>query len=159
MENESTQANRQDDRSPDHGIAYCGLYCEDCFGHTGRIADLSRDLRAELRRAKFDRIAGTLAEEPYFKTFANYAEAYEVLGALVQLRCKNMCKGGGGPPFCKIRKCSQKKGYSGCWECDEFVDCDKLKTLEGAHKDANIKNLKKIRRMGVEGFVAGPKLW
>ena len=26
-------------------IAYCGLYCEDCPIHRGKIADLARDLR------------------------------------------------------------------------------------------------------------------
>ena len=66
-----------------------------------------------------------------------------------------MCKGGGGPPFRPIRECSQKKGYAGCWECEEFARCDKLNSLEGAH----IKNLRRIRRVGVEEFVAGPKQW
>ena len=119
MESEAAPTNRKDDAPfPDHGIAYCGLYCHECFGHAGKIADLSRDLRAELRKAKFDRVAGTLAEEPYFKVFANYPETYKVLGALVKLRCRSMCKGGGGSPFFKIRKCSQRKGYAGCLECD-----------------------------------------
>lgn len=26
-------------------IAYCGLFCGGCFSHTGKIADLARDLR------------------------------------------------------------------------------------------------------------------
>jgi hypothetical protein len=26
-------------------IAYCGLYCDDCFAHQGKVADLARDLR------------------------------------------------------------------------------------------------------------------
>ena len=45
----------------------------------------------------------------------------------------------------------------GAWNA--IADCDRLETLEGAHKDAHIKNLKKIRRVGVEEFVAGPKQW
>jgi len=145
--------------SPAHGIAYCGLYCEECFGHTGMIADLSRDLRGQLRKVKFDRISGTLAQEPYFKAFGNYAQAYELLGALVKLRGKNMCEGGGGPPVCAIRKCSQQKGHAGCWKCDDFADCEKLKTLEAAHKDAPVKNPRRIHRIGVDEFVAGPKQW
>ena len=140
-------------------IAYCGLYCEDCFGHTGSIADLARDLRAELRKAKFDRIAQSLSAEPYFKVFAGYPASYELLGALVKLRCKSMCKGGGGPPWCKIRRCSQRKGLAGCWECGEFETCDKLQTLVAGHSDAPIRNLKKLRRSGVEAFLSGPKHW
>ena len=42
-------------------IAYCGLYCGDCFAHRGKIADLARDLRKELRQAKFDRIVESLS--------------------------------------------------------------------------------------------------
>ena len=26
-------------------VAYCGLYCGDCFGYQGKIAELSKDLR------------------------------------------------------------------------------------------------------------------
>ncbi len=36
-------------------IAYCGLYCGDCFAHKGRIMDLAKDLRKELRQVKFER--------------------------------------------------------------------------------------------------------
>jgi len=35
-------------------VAYCGLYCGDCFNYKGEIADLARDLRKELRKTKFD---------------------------------------------------------------------------------------------------------
>ena len=72
-------------------VAYCGLYCGDCFSYQGKIADLSRDLRKELRQARFDRVA----EGMPFKEFRNYRECYEVLGALLRLRCKNGCRSGG----------------------------------------------------------------
>jgi hypothetical protein len=26
-------------------VAYCGLYCGDCFSHKEKVADLARDLR------------------------------------------------------------------------------------------------------------------
>ena len=96
-------------------IAYCGLYCGDCFAHKGLVADLARDLRKELRQSKFDKTAESLSTISFFKVFENYGQCYEVLGALVRFRCKNACRGGGGPPFCKMRKCCQKKGI------DEFL--------------------------------------
>ena len=80
-------------------IAYCGLYCGDCFGHKGTIADLARDLRKELRQAHFGRIAGAMAETPFFAVYKDYPVCYEVLGAMVKFRCKKSCRGGGGPPF------------------------------------------------------------
>jgi len=36
-------------------ITYCGLYCGDCFGHKGDIADLARDLRKKLATQGADR--------------------------------------------------------------------------------------------------------
>ena len=136
-------------------IAYCGLYCGDCFSYKGKVADLARDLRKELRQAKFDR----LAEGIPFKEFQHYKECYEVLGALVELRCKNVCKGGGGPPFCQIRKCCQQKGIDGCWECAEFETCEKLDFLKPVHGDAHIKNLRKINKAGVGSFLKGKRYW
>lgn len=69
-------------------IAYCGLYCGDCVGYRQKAADLARDLRKELRATRFDKTAESLAEVPFFAAYKNYKECYEVLGALVKLRCK-----------------------------------------------------------------------
>jgi hypothetical protein len=60
-------------------VACCGLYCGDCFGYKGKVADLARDLRKELRQAKFDKVA----EGILFKEFKHYKECYEALGAMV----------------------------------------------------------------------------
>ena len=136
-------------------VAYCGLYCGDCFGYKGKIADLARDLRKELRQAKFDRAAEGIP----FKEFKHYKECYEVLGAMVRLRCNNACKGGGGNPFCKVRKCCQKKGIEGCWQCDEFETCEKLDFLKPNHGDAHLKNLRIIKKEGVDSFLKGKKYW
>ncbi len=136
-------------------IAYCGLYCGDCFARQGKIADLSRDLRKELRTAKFDR----LVEGMPFKEFKHYKEGYAVLGALVRLRCKNICRGGGGNPYCKIRKCCQKRGIEGCWHCHEYETCNKIGELEKSHVGANVKNLKILKKKGAEAFIAGKRYW
>ena len=136
-------------------VAYCGLYCGDCFGYKGKIADLSRDLRKELRQARFDRVAEGIP----FKEFKHYKECYDVLGALVRLRCKRACRNGGGPPFCKMRNCCQKKGIEGCWECEEFETCEKLDFLKPIHGEAHIKNLRRLKKTGVDSFIKGKKDW
>jgi hypothetical protein len=140
-------------------IAYCGLFCEDCFAYQGKIADLARDIRKELRQVRFDKTAEYLSELSFFKVLKDYPVCYEVLGTLVKFRCKKACKGGGGPPFCKIRKCCQKKGIEGCWECIEFEKCEKLDFLKPNHGDAHIKNLRKIKKKGVQEFLKGNKYW
>ena len=143
------------DKEDKNLIAYCGLYCGECFSYIGKVADLARDLRKELRQASFDK----LAEGIPFKEFKHYKECYEVLGAMVKLRCKSACKGGGGNPFCKIRKCCQKKEIEGCWECDEFKACEKLDFLKVNHGDAHIKNLRIIKKKGIDEFLKGKKYW
>ena len=138
-------------------VAYCGLYCDDCFNRKGEIADLARDLRKKLRETKFKKAAQGLSK--FFKEFQNYELCYEVLGAMVKLRCKRICKDGGGPPFCKIRKCCQKLSLNGCWECEEFETCEKLDFLKPVHDDAHIKNLRKIKKQGIDNFISGQRCW
>ena len=140
-------------------IAYCGLYCGDCHGYNGRIPDLARDLRKELRDSKYDKFAGFISAYSFGKDFKNYDECYKVLGAMVKFRCKKGCRAGGGSPFCKIRKCCQKKELNGCWECSDFETCKELQFLEPVHGDAHIKNLKNINKMGKKDFVKGKTLW
>jgi len=138
-------------------IAFCGLYCGDCINHKGEIADLARDLRKKLREAKFGRVSHGLSN--FFKEFENYDQCYEVLGAMVKLRCNRTCRSEGGPPSCKIRSCCQKKNIQGCWECEEFETCGKLDFLKLVHEDAHLKNLEKIKKQGIDAFLEGKRYW
>lgn len=142
-----------------NNIAYCGLYWVECPNHTGIIADSARDLRKELRKYRFDKTAESLSTLSFFKEFKNYPECYEVLSAMVKLRCRKTCRNGGGNPFCKIRICCERKEIEGCWECDDFEECEKLKFLETNHGKAHIKNLKIIRKKGIEEFIIKDKFW
>ena len=140
-------------------VSYCGLYCGDCIGYRQKAADLARDLRKELRDTKFDKTAEYLATQSFFAEYKNYKECYDVLGALVKMRCRRACRGGGGPPFCKMRKCCEKNGFEGCWECDDFETCEKLDFLVPNHGDAHIKNLRRLKKKGMEEFLKGKKDW
>jgi hypothetical protein len=68
------------------------------------------------------------------------------LDELIALRCTKICKDGGGNPECHIRKCCVQKRIDGCWECDDFESCDKL-------KDQYINNIKIIKDKGFEGYL------
>jgi hypothetical protein len=140
-------------------IAPCGLHCGDCFAHQGRIADLARDLRKELRAARFDVFAEELSKAGPFKDLADYPEAYKVLGAMVKFRCKRGCRAGGGNPWCAAKKCVEKREIAGCWECNAFETCGKLTFLEATHGDAHLRNLKKLARSGPEAFLDGKRDW
>ncbi|MBC8415431.1 MAG: DUF3795 domain-containing protein [Candidatus Cloacimonetes bacterium] len=140
-------------------ISYCGLYCGECPNYTGKIADLARDLRKELRCVRFEKTADVLSELSFFSMFKDYKQCYDVLGGMVKLRCNHACKDGGGNPYCKIRTCCLKKEIEGCWLCAEFETCEKLDELKANHGVAHIKNLRKINRNGIDGFLEGQKHW
>jgi hypothetical protein len=132
------------------GTSYCGLYCADCpFQDT--IPDLARDLRKELRKYKFEKAAEVIP----FPEFKKYDDCYEVLGAMVKLRCGG-CRGGFRSKYCNIAKCAVKKGFG---ECADFDGCKELVFLEAAHGDAHKKNLRKIARVGVDEWAEGEPLW
>lgn len=140
-------------------VAYCGLYCGDCPWYRGKVADMARDLRKELRDIKFDKLAEFIADYPQFAVFKNYPQCYDVLGSLMKARCNTPCQEGGGPLSCKIRKCCQKRSIKGCWQCPELDRCDKLDYLTPGHGDAHIRNLRMIRRKGLDAFLEGKKYW
>lgn len=140
-------------------VAYCGLYCGDCFAHHGRISNLARDLKKELRQARLDKTAEFLADIPHFRKFKHYDECSEVLDAMVKFRCSSGCKAGDGDPGCKIRKCCKKIGIEGCWECKKYEKCDKLDFLEHNHGNAHLMNLRKIEKVGVCRFLEGSRQW
>jgi hypothetical protein len=140
-------------------IAYCGLYCGDCHGYRGKIPDLARDLRKELRAARYDKLAAIIAEQSWGKIFADYEKCYELLGAMMKFRCKVGCRQGGGPPFCKIRTCCQRKEIQGCWECEEFETCGKLDFLRHVHGYAHLQNLRTLKKKGAAEFLKGKRYW
>ena len=140
-------------------IAYCGLCCLDCHGYQQKIPDMARDLRKELRSAKYKKFADFMGESNFGKDFREYDECYKVLGAMVKFRCHKGCRSGGGNPFCKIRKCCQRKGLDGCWECDDMGDCTKLEDLEPVHDDGHLKNLRRIGKKGKKEFLKGKRDW
>jgi hypothetical protein len=140
-------------------VTYCGLCCLDCHGHSGKIPDLARELRKELRKAHYEKFAETISGYPFASAFKNYRECYELLGMMMKFRCKAGCRGGGGPPFCKVRKCCESREIAGCWECNRFEVCDTLDFLSGTHGDAHRKNLEILKRKGIEGFMLGKRNW
>lgn len=140
-------------------IAYCGLYCVDCPAYTQTLANLAKNMRAELRHYRFGQMADLMSKEPFFKEFKYYDKCYRLLGTMMKLRCTKLCKGNGGPPNCKIRKCARKKGLDGCWQCDDFTSCKNLEILKDNYGSANLRNLRKLRKQGPDAFIKGKRYW
>jgi len=140
-------------------VAHCGLYCGNCPWHIGQIADLARDLGKELRKSHFDKVVEFIAEYPHLAVYKKYSEFDDVLTALTKGRCERICREEKGQPWCEVRKCCREKEIDGCWECKEFEHCEKLVFLQHGHGDAHIKNLRILKKKGLDGFIAGRKYW
>jgi len=138
-------------------LAYCGLYCGDCAGYIGKIADTAKNLIKVLEKFKFDRTAKCLFSEE----LKDYDQFCKMLGFMTGLKCPKICrerKDSG--TSCKIRKCCRDRGFYACYECDDFETCEKLKSLEELHGDSCVNNLKAIKEMGLEAWIiSGKRLW
>jgi hypothetical protein len=137
-----------------NSIGYCALYCGNCVLRSGGISDLARELLEKFQEIKFEKWAkglASLSEE--VKAFENYESCCEVLKAWDAMRCEKLCKDGGGSSNCKIRLCCREKNLEGCWECEQFEDCETLARLKVVNGELNINNIKKIRTEGIDKFI------
>lgn len=138
-------------------IAYCGLYCGDCAGYSGEIAEAAKNLKEATQRYKFQQTAKHLFSEE----LKDYDEFSEMLDFMTKLKCPKTCREIEPERVkCEISKCCRGKGFFTCHECSTFEECDKLEKMKGLHGDSCIKNLRSIRQMGVEAWLRkGKRFW
>ncbi|TRO42272.1 DUF3795 domain-containing protein [Candidatus Bathyarchaeota archaeon] len=140
-------------------VSYCGLYCPECPLYLGKISDMARDLRKELRNIQYDKFAKYISKLSKGKKLENFKECYDVLGAMMVFRCEGGCRQGGGTDNCQIRQCNQDKNLEGCWQCTKYEHCKKLDALNALHGNSHRKNLKNIKKHGINEFIKGNKGW
>ncbi|MFH1453048.1 MAG: DUF3795 domain-containing protein [Armatimonadota bacterium] len=121
-------------------ISYCGLDCSQCVIHTTDISGKAKALRRELRSAKAKKFWGDI---PFLGEYGPFKKS---LDGLAMLRCVKLCRGGGSNPWCKIRKCCQRKKIWSCAECEEMLTCTKLEPITKGYKGKNLKILKVLRK-------------
>ena len=138
-------------------LAYCGLFCADCAGYSGDIADSATKLAQVLDAYQFDRTARALFSEQV----GDYGAFQETLAFLSELRCPRICRErSAGEKDCRIRACCIEKGYYACYECDAFETCTAFEMLEELHGDACIRNLRAISEIGLDEWLAkGERFW
>ena len=137
-------------------LAYCGLYCGDCASYTGEISTSAKKLKEILHKRRFEKTS-----KLFPKVFKNYGEFTKMLEFMSNMNCSKICrKKKKGEIVCSIWNCCRGKGYYACYECEIFVNCDKLSGLENRHGDSCVKNLTAIKKMGFRKWVCkGKRLW
>ena len=134
-------------------LAYCGFYCGDCLGYTGAVADAAQDFLGVLETYKF----GRTAECVFPRELGDYDRLCEMIRFMASLRCPGVCRKGEqdwGSSGCLVKSCCREYGFYACYECDAFESCDMLGSLhQGLHTDSCVKNMRAIRRMGLEAWL------
>lgn len=130
--------------------AYCGLYCGDCIRYKCKASDLALALSDELDRISMDNYAEV--KSSHVKEFGKYKDMRAVLDVIMSLKCRVPCRlgGDGCRDICEIKRCVISKKIEGCWECNEFEECDKFEFLKPFHGDAPKTNLRKIKKYGLD---------
>jgi prenyltransferase beta subunit len=138
-------------------LAYCGLYCGDCAGYSGEIADVAQNLKETLEKYKFHQTAKHL-----FPTeLKDYDKLQQMIDFMTELNCIKTCRQKKDSEVkCGISKCCRDKGFFACYECSTFETCTSLETLSSLHGDSHIKNLSAIREKGIDNWILRSKrLW
>jgi hypothetical protein len=136
-------------------LAYCGIYCGDCLGYTGVIANAAETFFEVLEKYKFDRTA----QQVFPQELKDYDKLLQMLKFMIGLKCPEVCrKRDDSTTSCEARKCCRNKGFFACYECSDFETCDNLKSLhEGLHYNSCMKNLQIIKEMGLEEWITNGK--
>jgi hypothetical protein len=138
-------------------LAYCGLYCGDCAGYSGDIAEAAQHLKQTVERYKFHQTAKHL----FAKELHDYESLRKMIDFMTQLKCPKPCRQKTvDEAKCEILKCCRQRGFYACHECTDFESCNKLQPLSGLHGESCIKNLRAIKEMGIENWIRnGKRLW
>ena len=112
--------------------AYCGLYCGDCIRYKSRVSELADELLNEIDKHHFTEYANV--KRAHTKEFENFESFTALLKAISGINCEIPC------------------GFKGCWECNNFERCDLLDFLKPFHGDGPLKNLRKIKELGIDNW-------
>ena len=132
-------------------VAYCGLYCPTCYRNA--VSESALSLRREMLGAS---LKDTCGKNPSLRESESFRKTMD---ELISLKCPKPCRRGGGVPDCNIRNCCMRKGIEGCWECADFETCKKLDFLKTFHEDAHLKNLRTLKKLGLDSFINGKRYW
>jgi hypothetical protein len=128
-------------------VAFCGLYCGDCAGYSGEIANAANAPLCIMKRYDFTRTARSLFSDD----LADMDGFLKKLTFMTTLRCTTVCRQKTeGETKCAIRTCCCEKEFYACHECECFERCETLMRMEDLHGDSCIKNLLGIKSMGLE---------
>jgi biotin operon repressor len=159
-------------------VCPCGLTCCDCLFYKKEIYETAYKLKELITGHELNKfLIGNSSEASWehlaehmdlsnnqiwdrigshFDVFKHMPEFMDVLDGIIELQCKTTCQESGGCSIggntheCKALKCIKSKGYEGCWQCNDFESCDKLKFLKHGYGYVIEDNLRTIKEKGID---------
>ncbi len=124
-------------------VTYCGLYCGLCSARA-RTPRQAETLRHTMAKDGYEFWAQDM---PGFKEFWAFLTDLSDLSKA----CPG-CRQGGGPPFCGIRKCAEKRGLKVCVDCDEYP-CHRIEAV-GKGYPTLIADGRRMKAVGLDAWLA-----
>lgn len=159
-------------------VCPCGLTCCDCLFYKDEIYDAARKLKELIkindmdvfltgnsRKTNWKSLAGhmMLTEDQEWEQVGQSFDVFKdmplfknVLDGIIKLQCKATCKETGGCSLggslheCHASKCVKSNGYDGCWQCEKFENCDKLRFVKKHYGYVIEENLRTAKEKGIE---------
>ena len=159
-------------------VCPCGLTCCDCLFYKSEIYETAQKLKELIKISDLDVFLGTCSKKKnwqaiaqqmrlnedkawngvgkYFDVFKDMAMFMNILDGIIKLQCKTTCQEadgcsiGGSTHECNALRCVKSKTYDGCWQCDEFVNCNKLSFVKKNYGYIIEENLRIAREKGVK---------
>ncbi len=132
-------------------VTYCGIYCGDCLGYTGVIAEAADEFLDVLDKYKFY----MTAKNVFPGKLGNYDRLIDMLMFMAELKCHKTCRERTeDEASCVVRNCCKTRGLYACHECSEFEHCMTLTSvLGGLNLGACLLNLREMKDMGLEAWL------
>jgi hypothetical protein len=155
-------------------VCPCGLTCCDCLFYKKELYETAKKLRELIQSSQLDTFLKLLVKhkgwngiakhfgqeksvfEKHFESFEKLPDFLEVLDGIINLQCKTTCQESGGCSIggithkCKALTCINENGFEGCWQCEEYENCEKLSFLRRNYGETIDGNLRIIKNEGVE---------
>lgn len=123
-------------------VTFCGLYCGLC-AERARIPRQARALSESMSKEGYEAWA---IELPGFNEFWSF-----LAGLCDPDKACPGCRGGGGPPFCSIRKCAREREVEVCASCEDFP-CKRVRGIAKGYPTL-IADGKRMREIGIEAWI------
>jgi hypothetical protein len=159
-------------------VCPCGLTCCDCLFYQDEVYATANKLKELIEKHQLDKFLSLCSNEKTWQAMGEHLALDEsdsvenfgnkfgifkdiptfmnVLDGIIKIQCKTTCReaggcsAGGDTKQCLALQCLKSKNYTGCWQCSELENCDKLTFLKKSYGSVIEENLKTIKEKGAE---------